>query len=1016
MPASYINNNKITELFNSKRELKYRNPVISPSPLKLRSDPWSQAILLLYIQGALGLDAEKITVEKHIHAQAHLKSQMKMPDGRTWARNKAKTLHSNTFKPRRFLPPNATASLPLPSRLQEIPSHLAAHIQQTMSSLSDRLRGMVAHSRGSSALWSGANADSIHEQEYRQKLFELPHFIHRDHKPVKKGMTSAHVIAESTPAIPSVIEITTPDPVESMLTTYFEAPENINKTATIAEKALTTAMAEYETVLNAINAPVLHIASWLEQFIQNILQASGESAGVITGSTLIKTYLPPSILELPPFDRKRRVPDFSLNQIITKDYLRGPYKDVNLVFDWPEAITASMRETFERSDVQTRYLDELNQHLTSSGVVDNLKRYFDISWKARLHRFIRYNEEKPGSEECAFIQQFLENGGKPGVIIWDNKAVGHLFLVPFSQKITSDTQEQQVEISGMIFSTSDPRTYRLAVNDNLVSFLTRHDFDSFLSSHLSFDNQDSHQPFNYLSPQLATNAKYVVGNLDEVINLPRLTFVMPENLGEIFYHKFIANLQSDMDYLARSDREIYWDSIFNTLDMIGTMLTIASIPLTFGASTKISILKIAHISSSLALTSITSVIPKLVKAHIADRTLEASESLTDAVLALAGEGVALAVGATIKTAGKIYLSNKQLPGKLKQDILRHITRTFNIKTQRVNKLNIGSVVDLPHIDQYASRRLSQKTTLLMEELAFRRRKYQSHLVNRARKLRISAESRMALMSKKEILGDWLPNSLFNVYSNLWGKPVLSEWFNLVAKNKTRPLSALIIPHEAGNTLPRNHSLMFIGTDLRGIAINGSRLTFTRFLDVDTLTTQDQKARASSYTISGAVEQANQCAHWSPRLETARHEALRLIKDERHPQIDNQLIAPEVDITEMIAHSQYLLDRYHAGLVGSNQPLRDDIHTPVIIALKKPTAYLPVNRTQDSVAQADVAMIIAPEEVIKPLKALIELNSNMSYPYGYFSALQGAVLSITEYIPSPAQVQMMPARPESVLTA
>lgn len=101
-----------------------------------------------------------------------------------------------------------------------------------------------------------------------------------------------------------------------------------------------------------------------------------------------------------------------------------------------------------------------------------------------------------------------------------------------------------------------------------------------------------------LLEKVKVNRKLVVEAGDTVRNTPRLTFGASERLSELHYNKFIENLQSDMDYLALSDSEIYWNSIFETMDSIGTSIAIASIPLSLGGSSHFSVAKLSHVITS----------------------------------------------------------------------------------------------------------------------------------------------------------------------------------------------------------------------------------------------------------------------------------------------------------------------------------------------------------------------------------------------------------------------------------
>ncbi|WP_369788818.1 hypothetical protein [Rouxiella sp. WC2420] len=316
------------------------------------------------------------------------------------------------------------------------------------------------------------------------------------------------------------------------------------------------------------------------------------------------------------------------------------------------------------------YFEELNNHLKQPEIKEYLTKYFDIAWKARVYNHIRTNKPIFYSKEISYLENYLENKIKPRAVYWQNKVVGNLFLIPTSEKIITTSYDQQIETTGLLFSTTDQRVYNIVANGNTVSFLIRKDFDSFLASHLSLEDQENHQAMGSLLEKVKVNRKLVVEAGDTVRNTPRLTFGASERLSELHYNKFIENLQSDMDYLALSDSEIYWNSIFETMDSIGTSIAIASIPLSLGGSSHFAVAKLSHVITSLAITSVSTIIPKLIQSATADRPQKAQEFLVDALLALSSEGIGWALSKVLKSLPQIKISDDMIPPEVKKRISR----------------------------------------------------------------------------------------------------------------------------------------------------------------------------------------------------------------------------------------------------------------------------------------------------------------------------------------------------------
>lgn len=994
MPLSYISKNKTSELFNHKIALKFKQPVMNPPPLNFQSDPFSQAMLLLYIQGSLSinLNVNPLIVRNSTHTP-YSSAQLNQCD----LNQRSIDRFNDTQK----------GSVSIRHPLTHLNDVFINHASNTASAISHSLRALVAETTADPALINGVGATPLKPlKTYHRSIIEFflkyptAETINNNAPYVEQVENIEHVetATEDLLIAPLAIELSEDAVITDNIIQYFDNAENFDKCEIIANQTMEYITEIYTKMLAALDHPTLQIDSWLEKQIADIVIEEGGDPSVINGSLAINVFLPPKPLEV-GLNRIRQINDYTLKQIITKEYRRGQYANTPLDFKWPKFITPSMAEKFLKADIENKYTMELDSHLSSDSVRQNLKNYFAITWKSRVNDYLRSNNFIYNTEEINNINEYLKIQDNPRVVYWDKLPVGNLFMIPSSERIIHEPHNVQIETHGIIFSTTDPRVFKFTSNGNVVIGANPEDFSLFIAKHLPYTEQETFEPLFKISEGIGKNLKFTVDTFDSVRNTPRLTFSSCNDLGDLHYRLFIENLKLDIDYISKSDEELLWDSVLETIDIIGTTISLAAIPLTLGASSHFAVARLTHAASSVILTSITTVVPKLIQAHLADRSIEARKHVTDAILALASEGVGLIIGKAVKALPNIKYIGYLIPKPIKLKIENLVKKKLADKFSHVNQLNIGAKVALPFIDSYVSKNLPQHTTLLIENLASTRRAYEAMLVKKARKIVRENEERFYLISKKQLLEEWLPNSFYNGISNLWGKAALNKWIN-----NSPDGDSIDFMRQPALTLKDNplvqKTLYFIGTDLRGIAINET-LSLTNFQHQQGLLQLGLIQSYNTSEISSALYQAEKCAHWSPKFEILRHEELRLIADHAHPFINNSAITPEANIPLLLDNSQRLITRYHSGIIGREARTHDDIHIPLMVVTDKAAdsvqqATGKINVHPDVLALENIRAIIAPEDVIEHVAALFQQQTTTTFPFYYFSSDAQEQLSLLPF--------------------
>ncbi|WP_369788817.1 hypothetical protein [Rouxiella sp. WC2420] len=301
MPASYINKNMSSEIFNAKKEQKYNPAKIEYPALKFRTDPWAQAMLLLYTQGAMCLDF----TSNH----RAIRNDIKPPSSNTF------NLH-NTLT---LLTENKTneivgATHNLAGIIQETHEGLLQHVDSTIASFGKSVRSVVAHSTGPAALFNGSEAKPVMSMNF----FELPHHLlpARKSKKGKSRITTALPSSEVTR--PS---IATPLPTQnttSIINGFFNSGNNKTNIDLVANKAINMAVSKFSKSLSAMDHPVLHLGTWINERINRIVIEEGGDHNSINGNLAIKTRLPARRIDT-SMNISKKVKSHTLIEILTKE-------------------------------------------------------------------------------------------------------------------------------------------------------------------------------------------------------------------------------------------------------------------------------------------------------------------------------------------------------------------------------------------------------------------------------------------------------------------------------------------------------------------------------------------------------------------------------------------------------------------------------------------------------------------------------------------------------------------------
>ncbi|QGY32162.1 hypothetical protein [Pantoea cypripedii] len=197
------------------------------------------------------------------------------------------------------------------------------------------------------------------------------------------------------------------------------------------------------------------------------------------------------------------------------------------------------------------------------------------------------------------------------------------------------------------------------------------------------------------SGNLAKTLVYAFGNNQ------RLTFTSSETpFHEQLYSNKVANLKSDIDSAIYSQGEQTFDSWVDMIGTAGTWIGVFLLPFTAGTST-IAVTTgakvlgvLASAGFSLGVTVVSGVLPKLAQSMAATDPEERDAALTDAYMALLGEGIGYGAGKLISKisgkglknfAKKFQVTEDSLPVKFKNRMSNALHNRYKNFMKRIGK-------------------------------------------------------------------------------------------------------------------------------------------------------------------------------------------------------------------------------------------------------------------------------------------------------------------------------------------
>jgi len=298
---------------------------------------------------------------------------------------------------------------------------------------------------------------------------------------------------------------------------------------------------------------------------------------------------------------------------------------------WPGIYQASLREWFEKKDLQTDYARDLKEYVKRDEVREGLQKIFRAQTYSSAQNYLNANPadteaQKPFRDAA---RRYMKGEIQAEQVECDGKRLTGVFRIPAG------------EGKGLILSTTDSEWFEISENRPVNLFDIRgssENFGGFVKKHLPL-----YDKLKYKGRGINYRAYYHrgTGSLIEPMK-----FVASAKLDADLYETFIDTLEADMDTLVKSDAEIDAEIMLQIVDFIGQVAAIAAVPLTAGTSLAARV--VAHTLTGFLVSLGTSIVPSFVQAARADRVEDAREFLVNAIMGLVFEatGPLMPVAAT----------------------------------------------------------------------------------------------------------------------------------------------------------------------------------------------------------------------------------------------------------------------------------------------------------------------------------------------------------------------------------
>jgi len=497
----------------------------------------------------------------------------------------------------------------------------------------------------------------------REEIVPLPEalarFVNVEDEIQQKHISLACNLHWSTPLCSDVVTFITSKyfgDIDNTIAMDWQSAANQQASWWYAVGAARKSLDKMAEILHKIQSPIWNVNLWITNKANEIISEENidllkfnsttqVGVGVIMPASYNRQHMP--ILDRSLEGSWQPIGNYTVTEILTREYLRNNnFRYESLHFRFPEGISQKLQEKILQLDLQSLYMAELTTTLSSDVVKDGMLSLFSAIVSKAIGELLVDNKSIFENNHIRLAvtekRYYLMN--------WHGYAINNIIFIPIQEgKINEGiilslrdggSWDVKIDPSGSI-SFFDTKTDAVAVlnmiNKNLpIKVQTESPLKEIKDNQIIIDSYGQYK-VTFHGKTFAKKV-WIAPTADKSLTLKKSAHLTEDLLGN-----FVRTLQSNMNYLVKSNAECQLDSAIEILYTISTMVYIYTIP-TIGISlTRASVISPiwgganTGLRGALMLAPALSIFPKLVKASTADRSKEAKKAFSDAVLGIALE-------------------------------------------------------------------------------------------------------------------------------------------------------------------------------------------------------------------------------------------------------------------------------------------------------------------------------------------------------------------------------------------
>ncbi|MCU5775686.1 hypothetical protein N5923_18430 [Erwiniaceae bacterium BAC15a-03b] len=497
-------------------------------------------------------------------------------------------------------------------------------------------------------------------------------------------------------------------------------------------------------ITRQIRLPIWDAQNWIRHKISTIVTLYGADPNLLKADTKVKIYL-----RMPSVLNRQHMPvnatydgtlqpllnedggDWTLQDIFTDAYKRGPVRPESMLIEFPASVNDALKKEILDINLQAMFMQELQQAFADNNIRKGMLSLYETLFNHALERVWQQHR----ANNIPFTAASLRDAIKKGEfyqLSWFGHRLHNLVFIAV-EKNESD--------NGIILSLWDDRIFTVKIDRlSAISFYEKkkaHELLALLEKSLPIDGREkAHNKSGIYDDSIIinTSGRYQVqfhgkafirktwlkASEDQcVLQLLKTPWVEKDLLLNL-----AAGLNKDMNFLVLTDTEHRINTLIETFDTIGMLISFFSVPVAItsasggvGTASKM-LAQISSWRSSAILNTACTIFPRLVQWRIADRRQEQHKALMQALLSIAAEGVSyllnqhgarMIIGMIHQGKKAVSIPYHQLPGSFTLKIEDYAKRFFaaykNIlmRTMDFSEMTpaLGDAYELPYIDSKA---------------------------------------------------------------------------------------------------------------------------------------------------------------------------------------------------------------------------------------------------------------------------------------------------------------------------